>query len=224
MLSALDLPLGQIPDSGWIDMQRGVGTYSTCRECNSFDGRAYVPAYRELTLGVTNALVDLSSKIGPSDEPKQISLQLQNARVGAIARQALYMLLAANENGAFGDRFPRVREILLRGTPLPLPDNMRLRLAIVTGSRIRLVPIHAQVDTATGESTMFIELAAPPLAWLLEIGPDLPGRPLEVSDWTLVAPGECRSLSITTTLGSTINSVPADYRYPSEILAAMKGQ
>jgi hypothetical protein len=220
MITALNLPLGEIPSSGWTSMQKGVGTYSTCRGCNSFDGRAYVPAYREFVYSLTRGLVELSESVDREEEPKEISLKIVGLRPGAIVRQAIYMLLAANENSSLGDRYPRLREIVLSGARLPLDGDMRLRMAVVVGSRIRLMPLQVQWDLATGRSCAVIELAAPPLAWLLEIGPSLGSKVIDVSHWTMISSTEVQAVSVTTVLGSNINAVPGDYRYPSEILAA----
>lgn len=212
-LWALQNPLDEFPRSGWTALQRGVGSYSTCAECNSFSGKAYVPKYSAFAHGIVSALSGCHDRIGSTS---RVQLRAKDVFPGAIVRQALYMLMVVNDRSSFGDRYPELRDIVLMGSTRDLPVGMRLYVSVVVSGRIRSMPLQVQVDLATGVNSALIELAAAPVAWLLEIGSPIGKRGFDASDWTRISPSHQSDVEIDTLIGSAVNAVPGDYRHPWE--------
>jgi hypothetical protein len=218
MLTDLASPLGEMPTSGWVQMQRGAGVDATCRSCNSFSGTAYVPAYTDAVASTLVALDTLGASLAADEEPpKELALTLQRIHPGAIIRQALFMIMATSGSDGLSRRYPELRRIVLDKEQLRLPADITLRLGLVLTRRIRLIPVTADVDLDAGVQRAVVEVAHVPFAWLAEIGPRS-SRPLaDVTSWTEFDPADEHAVALTLPVGTLTTALPADYRYRREI-------
>lgn len=219
MLTALQVPLGEFPSSGWESFQRGAGLYATCRGCNSFGGRAYIPSYTGFVASALDALVEWGSSAPSGRPPARLQMRAEGIRLGAVVRQALFMMLVASGSAGLGDRYPVLRRLVLDQAPGQLPSDIRLYLSFVMTSRIRINSTQVRMDLASGTSVAMVEVAGPPFAWLLEIGYHSMSTAQDVSSWTQYSSADEVGVDITTVLGSAINPFAGDYRHLWEIEA-----
>jgi len=211
--------MGEFPSSGWDDLQQGAGMYATCRGCNSFGGRAYVPAYSDFVAGASAGLVSWGQSVEDGPPPPRIRLRADRVRPGAVIRQVLFMLLVASGSSGLGDRFPVLRSFVLDQRVGTLPSNLRVYLSFVVTSRIRINSTQIRLNLVTGANVAMVEVAGPPFAWLLEIGDDSSSESQDVSDWTKFPPDYQGRVDVETVLGSVVNPFVGDYRHVWQIEA-----
>jgi hypothetical protein len=213
----LSSPLGQMPKSGWVSMQKGSGAYATCAACNSFGGTKYVPAYSD---AVAAAVIGLQQWAGASDAagqtgaPEFLRLKAQRAfRPGAVIRQALFMLMAMSGSAGLGTQHPMLRRIVLDGERLKLPAAIVVRLSLVISSRVRVNPVMAEIRLSEMTERAVLEVAHTPFAWLTEIGPRSDRTAPDVSNWTEFDPVDEIEVDLKLPVGSLVTAQPADYRH-----------
>ena len=117
---------GAFPARGWTQLQRGVGAAVLCEPCNNDTGAKLVPPYSELANTITDELsARISVKDGLLHIPLELELQLEGWRLGAVAREALVMLMASSR-GSRGDETSAVAESPYPiGGVGPLPPTWR---------------------------------------------------------------------------------------------------
>jgi len=186
--------------------------YATCRSCNSFGGRAYVPAYTDFVASTLDALVNWGSAYIHASPPPRLRMSAV-IQPGAVIRQVLHMLLTASGGPGLGERYPTLRSIVLEQSTSPLPSNIRIYLSLVITSRIRINSVQARMNLNSGAVVAMAEVAGPPFAWLLEIDGDGSNQSQDVSNWTTLDPGRTEAVDINTTLGSIVNPFAGDYRH-----------
>gem|GEM_PF-3841971 len=220
LATSLTNPVEEFPSRGWVPMQRGMGMYATCMRCNSFSGTAYVPAYLQFISILAGGLQDWAERAdraGETRAPAELHLTIRPVQPGAVMRQVLFMLLAASGSAGLGNRYPLLREIVQNKTPVALPPEMAVRMTLLVAQRARLHPVVAEADFQAGRERVMVEVAFTPCAWLLEIGDPSARGAANVSAWTQVPADEEQEVNLTTTVGSVVTALPADYRHRSEI-------
>lgn len=211
----LNSPVGQMPKSGWVAMQKGSGAYATCAACNSFGGTAYVPAYSDAVAAVVIGLQQWAGDtVENTGAPDFLRLQAQQAfRPGAVIRQALFMLMAMSGSAGLGTCYPVLRRIVLGGERLRLPSEVVVRLSLVISSRVRIQPVMAEIDLSAMTERALLEVAHTPFAWLAEIGSRSDRTALDVSSWTGFDPADDIAIDVRLPVGSLVTAQPADYRH-----------
>ena len=106
---------GAFPARGWTQLQRGVGAAVLCEPCNNDTGAKLVPPYSELANTITDELsARISVKDGLLHIPLELELQLEGWRLGAVAREALVMLMASSGGAAVTRRWPSLKALINR--------------------------------------------------------------------------------------------------------------
>ena len=139
---------------------------------------------------------------------------MSRGKPGDIVRQALFMILASSGSPGLGERYPVLRDIVLRKAPASLPAEMTLRLSLVITPRARMIPPTGEANLDRNAERALVEVAYSPLGWLLEVRDPSDRTSANVSSWT---PGVEQDVSLATSVGTITTALPADYRWRSEI-------
>ena len=189
MTTDLAHPIGVFPPRGWIQVQKGMGAYATCGDCNSFSGSDYVPAYTDFVASLVNALHEWAQATPDDHPPKTLSFTMSRGKPGDIVRQALFMILTSSGSPGLGERYPVLRDIVLRKAPASLPAEMTLRLSLVITPRARMIPLTGEANLDRNAERALVEVACSPLGWLLEVGDPSDRTSANVSSWTQIPTG-----------------------------------
>jgi len=207
------------PNSGWRQAQRGAGGHVLCKDCNEFVGGEYGGAYARFATWLECGLEQLNGRM-PRDG---MLLRHDEHQLGDIARAALVSLIALSVGHAVVDRDPHLLDMIKHAEP-GLPEGLRLGLTIVAGNRIRHSPPSAMCGPAGW--TVFMEVAAQPMAWTLSYVDDelvMPERSVNVSSWLDIPHRRRASLDLLVPTGIVFNSAPIDYRSELELRGNPEG-
>lgn len=151
----VDNPLQFIP-KGKI-LQGGVGYYSLCRDCNSFLGRTYVPAYRKWV----RSGYEIISK-HKLDYIKYVALQLEPLK---ILKQIISMFVAINDEWYLKE-YPELSEFVKDSNSNFLPEKYRVFLYLNSEGQSRYSRHSTSSHPGLGilNST---ELTFPPFGYVL---------------------------------------------------------
>ena len=223
--------LGLVEGEGIVErpgafQQRGAGDYYLCAECNNLLGRLYVPAYQQFVglcargLFEAGASADLNENNGDNTfhlwmEGGEDPLVLYPAR---IVKQALAMLLCVAAPGFAAER-PDLRGLISDRDAVGLPEDMRVGFCFFLGNQTRSGGPWGQLNTDDGTSLVAVEMAFPPMAWLLALsGTELPTQLADATDWaSFPYDYEYTALEIDTLVGFANTQLPGDYRTAAQL-------
>lgn len=217
-----DDPLA-FPHHASYQVQRGSGAHVLCGDCNSYSGTHYVPAmaaFAEIVQGRVESHIASTGHV-----PGILGLSLDEWPLGDIARAGLVSVMAQGVHDRLLRAYPDLRKVVLEGE-IGLPADLRLGLTYIASGRVRAAPAHA-LRTKRGE-TVFMEMAAPPLAWTLSFLGDgrVPlDRTADVSSW-LDTPADvlAEPTGLELPVGSVDSPLGADYRPAALIREEMARQ
>jgi hypothetical protein len=214
--SLLELAPGVFPDKA-PQQQKGMGLYGTCEPCNNVVSERYNKAYSSVATRLLSDLQAIALRDGIIPMQLPTSLQLIDVDLGSVFRQGLFMLCAASGGAGLVRHFPELVEIL-NGEALPLPQGLRVRLALVLNDdRARLGALCSEVTLDNNTERCIAEVASAPFAWLLEVGDPSPRTLADVSEWSKLSPKARHSSTVSTQIGFVGSPIPGDYRHPAEV-------
>jgi len=211
---------GAFPRRGWTSLQRGVGAAVLCKDCNNTTGLRLVPGYAELANAALDVVHASARVVGDRlHSAREVDLTIVDQRLGAAAREALVMLLAASGGVAVTSRWPELRQLIF-GETGTLPNELILSLRLLVGSRSRTCPPTAMFDDG-GRVEAFIEVAHSPFAWHLNLAQAGQAPTAfdgaDVSSWLAWAPAERSSTRLTLPVGVVTTPYPGDFRDPATV-------
>jgi hypothetical protein len=120
-------------------MQRGIGATVFCSQCNNqTTGARLVPMYSRFANAMTGELASNSRVIdGQVHLPAGIEMRFEDCHLGAVARQALAMLMAASGGAALTRLFPGLYALVLVDEGGHLPSGLAMGLRLLAGIRAR---------------------------------------------------------------------------------------
>jgi hypothetical protein len=216
--------------------QRGAGGYYLCGPCNHLLGRSYVPAYQEFVGLCARGLFEAgaSANLNENNGYNTFRLRMESGEdplvlyPSRIVKQALAMLLCVASPG-FAESRQDLRDLITNRDAVGLPDDMRVGFCFFLGDQARSGGPWGQINTSDGTSLVAIEVAFPPMAWLLALsGTDLPIEIGDATPWAdLPYDHEFTGLEIDTLVGFANTQLPGDYRTAAQIrehLAQQEGE
>ncbi len=206
-------------------VQGGVRGHMLCAACNNYTGRCgrayqeWADAYSSILGQLPMSLQEIFDTPGFADVGR---VELRDIHPGRLARQALSMMLSLSGSADLGTREPTLRSLVLGGEAAPLPEGMRLFIALCAGPRARFaggpwgMPIH---DTSTGVWTWVLEAVLPPIGVQLILEGDAArGFGVDITEFSEVPVDETRSLGTDDLqLGFCFSPYPCDYRSAGEM-------
>jgi hypothetical protein len=189
--------------ASWVTSPRGAGidsykpgglsVFGLCFDCNNLTSGAADPAYIDFHNAVTRYWSPTMRRllIEPTAVPAPVA-------PGLIARSVLVGMFAINDR--LQDHFPVLARGLRDDDPdLRLPDELRLRIALMEGVRSRIGgPVGYMRVLNRRETYMpFADVWFPPLAWCLisaragdpSLGPDITTEWGDATAWVRFSPG-----------------------------------
>jgi len=208
--------------------QGGVRGHMLCWSCNNFTsrwGRAYqewAVAYGSLLGQLPHGLDDLGEMAGFANIGR---VELRDVYPARFARQALSMMLSISGSADLGNREPLLRGLVLGGDPAPLPEGMRLFVALCAGPHGRFaggpwgIPSY---NPGTGVWTWMLEAVLPPIGIQLILEGDAArGFGIDISEFTEMPVDNEVSLGTDDLqLGFSFSPYPCDYRSAGEMRSA----
>lgn len=214
--------IGAVPSNGWTSLQRGIGAAVLCEPCNTQrTGRRLVPVYSRFVSKTVELLAaNVSVVDGRPHLPTRFQIDIADSALGAIARQALVMLMAVSGGAALTRSWPQLYELVTSDDTGTLPTELALGLRLVIGGRSRATGPMVQLS-ATGYR-VFYELSSTPFSWNLSVGP--PGEhPVidgtDVSDWLRWSATQRVATTVDLPVGIVVTPYPGDFRTADAVYA-----
>jgi hypothetical protein len=188
-------------DAGRQDLG-GIYLYGQCSDCNTESGR-YDGAYGQFADALRpNWVQSLQIEVPPLMSTPSVTFD-----PGAVARSILLGMCATGPH--IRRHWPDLPPRLLSGSPVTMPPELRLFLALTRGLTARVAgPIYGlpvagpMRRDASGKVVGINSVASayfPPLAWELILGPGetmlTDDRWADVSSWTEIEPGDMQVVS-----------------------------
>lgn len=213
-----DMPGGEV-------LRHGIAGYTLCGPCNNHTGGAYGTEYLRWAATIAKMMLEQAPPIAKLDQSTQrraIDIVLGTAdgpmRPGAFVRQALAMLCSVSSDYDLAGTYPTIRRLILERTVEPLPDGMSLYLTIFLGPGARLVGPSLTAETSTGDWRWILEVAFPPLAFLLVLAAkgEVPVT-WNISGFTQLPTTAAQVVKATADIGFGHTALPGDYRTRAQI-------
>jgi hypothetical protein len=187
-------------------MQRGIGAAVLCGPCNNArTGSRLVPVYSRFARKTVELIAANTSIVdGRLNLPVGFRIDVEDSALGAVARQALVMMMAVSGGAALTRTWPQLFDLVTSDTAGELPTELALGLRLVVGGRSRATGPMVQISR--DGYRVFYELSATPFSWNLSVGapsvhPVIDGA--DVSGWFSWAP--------TQRVAATVE-LPGDFR------------
>jgi hypothetical protein len=148
-----------IPTKGKLH-QGGVGYYSLCRDCNSYLGQEFVPAFNSYS----NSFIELAKRTASNF----FEIEMHDFEALKVLKQTIAMFLAMNPV-EFSKHNRELSNFLLDKESNYLPDKYRIFIYLNTEGQLRNLPLMVTGNFETGLSIAAIEIAFPPLGHVLTI-------------------------------------------------------
>ncbi|HVE60990.1 MAG TPA: hypothetical protein VNA26_04175 [Chitinophagaceae bacterium] len=170
-----------IPSKGKLH-QGGVGYYSFCRDCNSYLGQAFVPAFN----AYSNSFIELAKRTASN----YFEIEMHDFEVLKVLKQTIAMFLAMNSVD-FSKNNHELSNFLLDKQSNYIPEKYRVFIYLNSEGQLRNIPIMVTGNLETGSSIAATEIAFPPLGHVLTINfnGNLPFHH-EITDFKHTALGE----------------------------------
>lgn len=202
--------------------QRGAGDYYLCAQCNNLLGRQYVPAYLRFVSLLAGALSQVGEfeDVNDRDEPTHFRCRLESTDEaqlevfpGRVVKQVVAMMLCVAMPG-FANKREDLRRYVLDRDSTFLPGDVHVGFCFYLGNQARFGGPWAQMDIANGTMTVAIEVAFPPMAWLMTLsGAALPAGLADVTEYAASGHDyEMRTLEVEALVGFGTTLFPGDYR------------
>lgn len=148
-----------IPSKGKLH-QGGVGYYSFCRDCNSYLGRAFVPAFN----AYSNSFIDLAKR----NASNYFEIEMHDFEILKVLKHTISMFLAINSSD-FSNHNPELSKFLLDKESNHLPEKYRVFLYLNSEGQLRNIPLMFSGNFKTGISIAATEITFPPLGHVLTV-------------------------------------------------------
>ncbi|MGE5944349.1 MAG: hypothetical protein ACM31G_08420 [Flavobacteriales bacterium] len=148
-----------IPSKGKLH-QGGVGYYSLCRECNSYLGQAFVPAFN----AYSNSFIDLAKR----SKGNYFEVEMHDFEVLKVLKQTVSMFLAMN-SVEFSNHNRELSQFILDKECSHLPEKYRVFVYLNSEGQLRNIPLMIKGNFNTDTSIAATEIAFPPLGHVLTI-------------------------------------------------------
>jgi hypothetical protein len=214
--------IGAVPSGGWTSMQRGIGAAVLCGPCNNVrTGSRLVPVYSRFARKTVEVIAANTSVVdGRPHVPVGFRIEIEDSALGAVARQALVMMMAVSGGAALTRTWPKLFDLVTSDTTGELPTELALGLRLVVGGRSRAAGPLVQISR--DGYRVFYELSATPFSWNLSVGapgvhPIIDGA--DLSGWFCWAPIERVAATIELPVGSVVTPYPGDFRTAETVQA-----
>ncbi|WP_155941650.1 hypothetical protein [Maribacter sp. Hel_I_7] len=190
--------------------QGGIGYNSFCKECNSFLGANYVPAYKRWVQGGFEILKN--TEFCPH---KYLIKEVEPLK---ILKHIISMFLAINGDW-YLETYPELSDFVANPESQKLSDKFRVFTYLTKAEKLRYISHVAKVDTALGTHIKCSEIAFPPYGAVLTI--DFSGQINFLNDIT-----RFRDFNLSKKTNLTVNMFqlptntglsPLDYRKKSQL-------
>ena len=212
---------------GGDTLRHGIEGYTLCAACNNNTGGSYGGEYLRWASTIAKMMLEQAlpiEKLDASTKRRAIQIVLGSdsdpMKPGAFVRQALAMLCTVSSDYDLAGTYPAIRRIVLDKILEPLPAGMNLYLTIFLGPGARLAGPSLAADTSTGDWRWVMEVAFPPLAFLLVLASKgaIPVN-WNISPFTQTAPAVGQIINEMVDLGFGHTILPGDYRTRTQIEA-----
>ena len=147
------------PPKGKIK-QGGVGYNSFCKQCNSFLGSEYVPAYKRWVTGGFEILENIEFKLH--------TYSIKEIEPQKILKQIISMFLAINGEW-YLKSYPELSEFVASKESKELPDRFKVFSYLTRAENIRYMHHVVKGNVITGNPINCTEIAYPPYGYVLTI-------------------------------------------------------
>lgn len=190
--------------------QGGIGYNSFCRECNSFLGTKYVPAYKNWVIGGAQ-LLNIGYEYG------LVEYTIKEIEPLKVIKQIISMFLAINQE-SFLESSPELHLFLNSPETKTLPERYRIFMYLTRAESYRYMPFVVTGNFKTGITTACTEIAFPPYGYVLTF--DFKGKISFLNEITYFSTYEYNqktSLDMVTFQLPTYMQFPLDYRSENKI-------
>lgn len=158
----------------WISAD-GSTHKTLCEDCNHDTGRDYVADYVIFNEACRPLASKLTMGLWHTVECR--------CRIARVAREALVLLVASSQPG-LTDKYPALRDLILKPDARELPVGLRLGVNIVaTPGIMEFCGAHAWLNQASKTSGVATIAFAGVLHWALSLSGDLSPGVADVSEW-----------------------------------------
>lgn len=190
--------------------QGGVGYNSFCKQCNSFLGSKYVPAYKNWAIGGMQLL-------NKKEEYGLHGYTIKEIEPLKVIKHIVSMFLAINQDW-FLKSFPELASFLNSPESNKLPEKFRIFTYLTRAERFRYMHYSAHGNFKTGTTTVCSEIAFPPYGYVMTF--DYKGKISylnEITDFKKFDHNLKTSLNMVTYQLPTYMPFPLDYRSENKI-------
>jgi hypothetical protein len=206
--------------------QGGISTYTLCQPCNSLTGTRYGAEYAKWATAVHLAFQSVPpDPEGDNDiQPHYYDVTVGNADFypGRFVRQAL-STMATVSGGLLMQRAPQLIDAILAGTPMKLPEEMGLYLAVFPERRRgRILPPMIEGDLVSGGATLLCDFMHYPFALVLVLAGREYARVTgaDIGGWLEQSPDEAaKGFHLSTPIARCHTIFPGDYRSLAQLNA-----
>lgn len=140
--------------------QNGIGFYTLCESCNNVTGGKYGGKYSSFinSIGIEVMKIPKEERIGA------LTFHIEPLDLLAIFKQVLAMFCSLNAEH-FGISF---KDFLLDENSNDFPcDNYKIYMYLHAGKADRFIPFQSNINTKTGNVTVFSEISTFPVGFIL---------------------------------------------------------
>lgn len=146
-----------IPSKGKLH-QGGIGYYSLCRECNSYLGQTFVPAFNSYS----NSFIDLVKE----NSNNYFEIKMHDFEMLKVLKQTISMFVAMNSI-EFSNNNRELSQFVLDKECNHLPEKYRVFIYLNSEGQLRNLPLMTKGNTKSFITAT--EIAFPPLGHVLTI-------------------------------------------------------
>ena len=201
----------------YVHLQKGMGLWSLCKQCNNFTGTMYGTAYRDFAESIAKTL-EIAIKTG--DKGVEIS-RIYPLR---IAKQILSMFCSVNPPDMFN--LDDLRAFVMDKNAVGIVrEKYRLQMYFLKNNMMKLNGLSAVInfDPKTGllqKTSLVSEIAAYPLGFLLYLYPD-PSQEydgIDITPFTSYRYEDMGCVRLPIDIKEVNNILPLDYRTKEDII------
>jgi hypothetical protein len=197
------------PERGKI-LQRGAGAYTLCERCNNNTGSWYGDEY------VTWAQrgLELAGRMTPGSSPATVTFT--GGHPLRFIKQAVTMLFSVN-GPEFAGRHPALVKFVLDRGAKGLPPEYNIYMTVVGWGRARSSGLSAGLQLDQGRTSVVTEVAYPPFALLMTLGPDWLDDVGRITHFADCGYDEQRDVRVRLAAGEIVTPYPQDYRTREQV-------
>lgn len=155
-----------------IQLQRGLGEYTLCANCNNNTGAWYANEYVKWALIGNDILQDINSN--RFQKTKSIGVIFEDVYPLRFLKQVItcfFSVIGKGTTATFAQNYPDLVKLVLDKEEINFPSNILISMSLYKGPIIRLPPLAGRISLEMDEQGIlklhpwtFSEIAYPPFA------------------------------------------------------------